>query len=56
MVLLFVIYLFRGRVSLCSPGCSGTPYVDQVGCKLIKLCLPLPLSAGVKGVHHHAQH
>jgi hypothetical protein len=25
---------FRGRVSLCSPGCPGTHFVDQAGLKL----------------------
>jgi hypothetical protein len=42
-VCLFVC--FRDRVSLCSPGCSGTHFVE-IHC----LCLP---SAGTKGVHHH---
>jgi hypothetical protein len=26
--------VFRDRVSLCSPGCSGTHFVDQAGLKL----------------------
>jgi hypothetical protein len=26
--------VFRGRVSLCSPGCPGTHFVDQAGLKL----------------------
>jgi hypothetical protein len=29
-VCLFVL-VFRDRVSLCSPGCPGTHFVDQVG-------------------------
>jgi hypothetical protein len=29
-----VVVFFRGRVSLCSPGCPGTHYVDQAGLKL----------------------
>jgi hypothetical protein len=40
-VWLFIIYLFfifyfvfRDRVSLCSPGCPGTHSVDQAGLKL----------------------
>jgi hypothetical protein len=43
---------FRDRVSLCSPGYPGTHSVDQAGLELKKLCLPLPPSAGIKGVHH----
>jgi hypothetical protein len=36
------------RVSLCSPGCPGTHFVDQAGIELRNL----PASAGIKGVHH----
>jgi hypothetical protein len=46
---------FRDRVSLYSPGCPGTHFVDQAGLELQKsalLCLP---SAGIKGVLHYAQ-
>jgi hypothetical protein len=44
-VCLFVlIFVFRDRVSLCSPGWSRT---QKSAC----LCLP---SAGIKGVRHHA--
>jgi hypothetical protein len=32
-VCLFV-FVFRDRVSLCSPGCPGTHFVDQAGLKL----------------------
>jgi hypothetical protein len=41
------------RVSLYSPGCPQTPFVDQAGLELTDipyLCLP---SAGIKGRHHH---
>jgi hypothetical protein len=31
---LFVCFVFRDRVSLCSPGCPGTHSVDQAGFKL----------------------
>jgi hypothetical protein len=34
-------FIFWGRVSLCSPGCSGTCYVDQAGLKPTEICLPL---------------
>jgi hypothetical protein len=27
-------FFFRDRVSLCSPGCPGTHYVDQAGLEL----------------------
>jgi hypothetical protein len=27
-------YLFQDRVSLCSPGCPGTHFVDQAGLEL----------------------
>jgi hypothetical protein len=28
------VFVFRDRVSLCSPGCPGTHFVDQAGLKL----------------------
>ena len=35
---LFCFFLFfRDRVSLCSPGCIGPPFVDQAGLKLRNL-------------------
>jgi hypothetical protein len=30
----FFCFVFQDRVSLCSPGCSGTHSVDQPGFKL----------------------
>ena len=34
-VFVFCFFLvFRDRVSLCSPGCTGTHFVDQVGLEL----------------------
>jgi hypothetical protein len=48
--------VFQDRVSLCSPGCPGTHFVDQAGLELRKR---IPASAsqvlGIKGVRHHAQ-
>jgi hypothetical protein len=38
-------------VSVCSQGCSGTCSVDQAGFKLTEIHLPLPPSAGIKGMH-----
>ena len=32
----------QDRVSLCSPDCPGTHYVDRAGLKLTEICLPLP--------------
>jgi hypothetical protein len=45
----FVFWFFQDRVSLCSPGCPGTHFVDQAGLKFRNLpaCLP---SAGIKDV------
>jgi hypothetical protein len=34
---LFLLLVFRDRVSLYSPGCPGTHFVDQAGLKLINL-------------------
>jgi hypothetical protein len=34
---LFVCFVFRDRVSLCSPGCLGTYSVDQAGLELRNL-------------------
>ena len=33
---------FNVRISLCSPGCTGTHSRDQASLELIGLCLPLP--------------
>ena len=32
-----VVVVFRDRVSLCSPGCPGTHFVDQAGLELRNL-------------------
>jgi hypothetical protein len=32
--ILFFCCFFRDRVSLCSPGCPGTHFVDQTGLEL----------------------
>ena len=39
---LFVCFVFRDRVSLCSPGCPRTYSVDQAGPKLTEIHLSLP--------------
>jgi hypothetical protein len=33
-VLFVCLFCFRDRVSLCSPGCPGTHFVDQAGLEL----------------------
>jgi hypothetical protein len=50
----FFFMVFRDRVSLCSPGCPGTHYVDQAGLELrnppasasrvlgLKVCATMP--------------
>jgi hypothetical protein len=36
-VCLFVCFVFEDRVSLCSPGCPGTHFVDQADLELRNL-------------------
>lgn len=47
----------QDRVSLCSPSCPETHYVDHGGLKLTEISPPLPLSqsAGIEGMCHHTQ-
>ena len=44
----YSLFLFWGKVSLCSPGCPGTCSIDQAG---LELRNP-PACAGIKGVQH----
>jgi hypothetical protein len=37
VLLFFVCLFFRDRVSLCSPGCPGTHFIDQAGLELRNL-------------------
>jgi hypothetical protein len=47
----FVCFLFfRDRVSLCSPGCPGTHFVDQAD---LELRNPSASASQVLGVRHH---
>ena len=48
-------FVFWDRVSLCSPGCPGTHFVDQAGLELRNPPASASQSAGIKGVHHHTQ-
>jgi hypothetical protein len=52
-VCLFVC--FQDRVSLCSPGCPGTHFVDQAGLELRNPPASASQVLGFKGVRHHAQ-
>lgn len=45
-------FVFRVRVSSCSLGCPGIFSVDQTGLTFAEICLPLLLSAGMKGKHY----
>ena len=55
--IIFFIYLFfwffRDRVSLYSPGCPGTHFVDQAGLELRNPPASASLSSGIKGVRHY---
>lgn len=54
--LVLLLLLFETTVSLCSSGCPGTHYIDQVNLKLTEICLflssairlPLPLFVFVR--------
>jgi hypothetical protein len=55
-IYLFIyLFIFQDRVSLCSPGCPGTHFVDQAGLELRNLPVSAPPSAGTEGVRHHAR-
>jgi hypothetical protein len=44
----------QDTVSLCSPGCPITHYIDQAGLNQKSICFCL-LSSGTNGVCHHSQ-
>jgi hypothetical protein len=50
VVVLFFVFLvfFRDRVSLCSPGCPGTHFVDQAGLELRNLPVSASRVMGLK--------
>lgn len=52
LFLFYFIVSFQDKISQCSP---GTHCVEQAGLKLTEIHLALPLSTGIKGVHHQAQ-
>ena len=46
--------LFKGKISLCNPGCSQTCSVDRGGLKWMqRSACPCLLSAKIKDLHHH---
>ena len=47
--------VFQDRVSLYSPGCPGTHFVDQAGLELRNPPAPAFRVLGLKGLRHHAQ-
>jgi hypothetical protein len=49
----FFVFVFRDRVSLCSPGCPGTHSVDQAGLELRNPPASASQVLGLKACHHH---
>ena len=49
------VFVFRDKVSLYSPGCLGTHFVDQAGLELRNLPASASRVLGLKGVRHHAR-
>jgi hypothetical protein len=47
---LFLFLFFRDRVSLYSPGCPGTHFVDQIGLKLRNLPISASRVLGLKDI------
>jgi hypothetical protein len=54
--LFFLFLFFRDRVSLCSPGCPGTHFVDQAGLELRKLPASASQVLGLKACATTARH
>jgi hypothetical protein len=52
----FFCLLFRDRVSLCSPGCPGTHFVDQAGLELRNPPASASQVLGLKGCATTARH
>lgn len=46
-------HVFGDGISLCSPVCPGTHYIDQADQELTGICLPMPLACWVKGARLH---
>jgi hypothetical protein len=50
-----VVCFFQDRVSLYSPGCPGTHFVDQAGLGHRNSPASASRVLGIKGVRHHAR-
>jgi hypothetical protein len=53
---LFIYWFFRDRISLYSPGCSGTHFVDQPGLELRNPPASASQVLGLKVCATNAQH
>jgi hypothetical protein len=53
---LITVCLFQDRVSLCSPGCPGTHFVDQAGLELRNPPASASQVLGLKACATTAQH
>jgi hypothetical protein len=49
------VFVFRDRVSLCSPGCPGTHSVDKVGLELRDQPASASQVLGIKAFANNAQ-
>ena len=49
-------YLFWDKVSVCSPGCPETHYIDRADMNSQSSSCLCCLSAGIKGMCYHSQH
>lgn len=49
----FVFVFLRQGFSVALEAVLELALIDQAGLKITEICLPLPPSAGTKGVHHH---
>jgi hypothetical protein len=49
----FLFFVFWDRVSLCSPGCPGTHFVDQAGLELRNLPASASGDLGLKACATH---
>jgi hypothetical protein len=52
-LLVCLVLDFQHRVSLCSSGCPGIHFVDQLALNSLVIHLLLFLSAGIRGVYHY---
>jgi hypothetical protein len=55
LVCLIWVFFFQDKVSLCNPGCPGTPSVDQAGLELRNLPASASQVLGLEGCATTAQ-